>query len=274
MKPKGDRRRLVYVLLVAILVGTVVIPLSAARAACGEQNGQWVSVSGPNFGDGPQAIVAFAIDSRNPRRMFASNGPTVMRSQDGGCSWRESLVVAEETSFQRPVGEPPRVKSIAIPEGNGARVYLLLEEQVGPATRPHVMVSANGGNSWTVSDTALPPLGTPGLLRAAPSNPAVAYLTVDVAGASDALFATQDGGGSWQLRSRVPTGGLIDMKIDPLDAQNIWLGGATGLFHSTDGGLQFEAIPQFADAPAGPIDVFHGPKGPARLFVFSSAGPS
>lgn len=265
-------RRLTNLSVCAVLIATVLAPFGAARASCGSQEGFWRTVSGPNFKGGSQTITALGVDAQASNRMFVTNGAGVMRSEDRGCSWKEVYNLADEPTLQKPLAGSSTIKGIVIPERGGARMYLMVEEQAGPVSSPHVIVGSNGGNDWQLSDTGLAPAGVPRVLHAAPSNPSVAYLTVDVAGSGDLLYATTDGGATWQLRSRQDQSGVVDLEVDPQDANDLWVAGPGGLFHSTDGGTTSTAVSQFAATPMGPIDVFHSGKTPPRIMAFLSTG--
>ncbi len=252
-----------------IIAATIAAPFSAASAACGTRHGDWRTVAGPTFKSGPNTITDLAIDPRAPNRMFVINGESVMRSSDGGCSWREVLVVDEEDAFQRPVAGGAAIESVQVPERAAARAYLLVEESVGPVARPHVLTTNNGGDSWRLADTGLPPAGATDQLALAPSEPAAAYVVIDVAGAADLLFATEDGAATWQARGRLPAA-ANDLQVDPSNPNDLWLGAGDGLYHSTDGGGNWAAIDDFTAQSTGPVDVFHAGAGPARVMAFET----
>jgi hypothetical protein len=122
------------------------------------------------------------------------------------------------------------------------------------------------GGSWTTSDTGLPAQGAPRLLRTA-SDGRTAYLTVspDASGGSDdgttapvtglpggpatgLLYATEDGGATWSLRTgagALPTGGagLDALAVDAGNPTYVYALSAGTLLVSHDGGGTFAAAP-------------------------------
>ena len=267
------KRLAVGLLASLVLVAPFGLTSAAAAAACGTTSGNWTTIPAPAFPSGPAAMQAFTIDPRRPSRMFASNGDVLMRSLDGGCQWKK---VYEPETNALPAGTvEPAIEEIAVAESGGDRVYAMLSETVGPAQRPRVVRSTDGGDSWQPAEAGLPATGDPAFLRVAPSDPDVVYLAVAVQGVVELLFASDDGGLTWTLRNnfaRSIAAGVSDVKVDPQDPQDVWVGAADGLYHSTNGGRTFQAEPEFTATPIGPIDIFRA-GGPASLMVFDrSAG--
>jgi hypothetical protein len=195
-----------------------------------------------------------------------------MRSEDLGCAWKLIFDIATDPTIQKPVVGSSVIEGIVVPDRGAQRMYLVIEEQSGPTSTPHVLVGTNNGTDWRTGDAGLAPAGAPGVMRVAPNDPLTAYLSVDVAGSADLLYATTNGGDAWTLKSNAPTTGVLDIKIDPVNKNDLWIGGTAGLFHSTDGGTQFTPVPEFANQSTGPIDVFHSGGKPARIMAFLSAG--
>ncbi|HEX2294016.1 MAG TPA: hypothetical protein VHN37_01770 [Actinomycetota bacterium] len=223
---------------------------------------QWTAGEGP--------ITAYAVDPGNPERLLATNGASVMETTDGGCSWEQVFAVGLLPSLDVPVSSVNAVvELITIPQRNSDLVYLVVEEKVGPvASRPHVILSRDGGRTWRASDQGLPPLsGQAVALEAAPSAPGVAYLILREAGSgTDSLYATADGGQTWQQRSSGDTSSS-GMAVDPLDEENVWFFGIAGLFHSTDGGRS-RALENRLAPPIPHFDVHHVPGKLPRLMAY------
>ncbi|MDQ3940911.1 MAG: glycoside hydrolase, partial [Actinomycetota bacterium] len=122
-----------------------------------------------------------------------------------------------------------------------------------------------------VGDSGLPPLGSPEIVVAAPSSPNVVYLGVDLPsrpGTVDGLFASADGGVTWQARSQRLAGGIAGMTVDNLVPTELWAYGSSGLHHSTNGGTTFTPVDDFVGESAGPVDVFRLPGRPPRVLAF------
>ena len=260
--------------LVALMVAvSLLTPLAAARgaAACGVTSGSWTTLAGPRFPSGSQSITDLAIDARSPSRLFVTNGTSVMRSADGGCSWTHSFTLGDQSADGLTYNtDNSQILALVVPEAGG-RVLLSIAETVVNQTRPHVLVSFDAGRTWESGDTGLPPLGSPEGLVVASSSPDVAYLAVDLGGGTlDQLYASSDGGRTWQPRSQRLSGEFIGFEVDPLVPNELWAYG-NGLSHSTDGGATWTAVDEFVGTQTGPIDIFHAQGGDASLFVFIPA---
>ena len=273
------RRVLAGLLASLVLVAPFTIDAASAQDSCGVVSGDWTSVAAPSFPTGAKPLTAYAVHPLRPSLMFATNGTVVMRSNDGGCDWK---VVYEPEAAALPVDAPGEaaIKSIVVPESpaGATMVFLLLDEQVGPALRPRLLRSVDGGGSWQPADAGLPPAGSASLLRIAPSDPQKLYLAISADDEStpeprfpvEFLYGSDDGGTTWTLRSnfqRTVGAGVSDVKVDPANADEVWVGAATGLFHSSDGGRTYADVDEFAGEPAGPVDVFHR-EGPASVVAF------
>ena len=264
------KRPLVALLAVAIITAPLVVAPASAQGACGTQNGFWTSISAPRFKAGPQALVDHAVDARSPNHMYVTNGTAVMLTRDSGCTWDPVYVIGNAPAPDRPyTSSTAKITSIVVPEAVAGRVLLTVEETAIAATRPHVVVSSNRGASWQLGDSGLPPVGSPEVLVVAPSAANIAYLGIDLGGGTvDSLFASADGGLTWQPRAQRVAGGVTGLTVDPLVPSELWAHGPGGLSRSTDGGVTFAPVDEFVGESAGPLDIFHGPGTPARIFAF------
>jgi hypothetical protein len=261
------------IIVAVIVLATVALPYASAQTNCGSKTGLWTSIRGPRFDKGPATISGLDIDAQSPNRILVTNGALIERSTDRGCSWNSVLDVTSGADLPGRISGDAIVKTLASHESDGDLVFAAVEERVGPLSRPHVVVSEDGGRNWDYSDAGVPLAGVPKLLEAAPSRPGVAYLVVDVVGASDLLLGTGDGGGTWRAISRLPAAAL-DLAIDPVAADSLWLGAADGLYRSKNGGSDFTPIDDFTTEPTGPVDVFHHGGSPARILALSAVSGS
>src|SRR5688500_3130327 len=137
-------RRLINLLVTLCVAVVATAPFTAAAAVpCGSKNGYWTLVGGPGF-KGSQTITSLAVDPRAGDRVFTSNGRQVMRSTDYGCHWKPVFDTQQDASLEDPTGGDSVVKAIGMSERGSTPAYLLVEQHVGPTTRPHVFVGTNG----------------------------------------------------------------------------------------------------------------------------------
>ncbi|HYI44249.1 MAG TPA: vWA domain-containing protein [Actinomycetota bacterium] len=271
-------RATVALLSVAIVVGPFAATGYSAAPSCAaiEQKESWTVIAAPSFSQGPAAITAYAIDPQAADTIFATNGQTLMRTTDGGCKWTQVFSIELLPSLDKPVSAAnATIKKIAIPDGAekaGARsIYLAVEEAVGPAVRPHVVSSHDGGDNWTDSTEGLP-LVTGGViaLEAAPSIPKLAFLLVrdQPTGAADVVYASTNGGVSWEQRSQGNQGTANGLAINQRNADDVWFSGAE-LYHSTDGGRTREVI-GYAAPPVPMLDVSPMPNGSTQVLAYEA----
>ena len=273
--------------LACLTFGVVLGPFAAPEAAgapCGgvKAGPEWTTISAPEFPplDGPapgpaHSIAAFAVAPRLPDRIWVTNGDTVMRTDDGGCTWTEEFSLDLLPSLDIPVSEiNTTIRAVEVPEASGAQdeVHLLVDEQVGPVHRVHVVSSSDAGANWTARDSGLPPTsGAPIELVVAPSDADALYLLLQGSPATGAeVWATDNGGGTWELRGEAS--GANRVRVDPLNADELWFGGSA-LLHSVDGGRNSSEI-KYVSNPVGVIDVFHAPGAPSRIMAYQVEGQS
>jgi hypothetical protein len=175
--------------------------------------------------------VVAAVDPLVPSRLFLSDGTTMLRSTDGGCSWRSvftlnpSGVPTDASSDRQPWFDRSYViNSVAVVGGGAtAHVYLALTAGVGylvpvANTNPtYLAASDDGGTSWTVHEIAADgpagrvtstAYGSYGHLMASSSAPTTVYWDTvfysDVFAHSSedvTLMVSHDGGSTWQVVS-------------------------------------------------------------------------
>ncbi len=221
-------------------------------------------------------VTGYALDERRPERVLATNGNTVKLSTSHGCAWDDVLVLEASASGSVPLsGVTSTIVAVAhLPSGPALAA---VREGTGAASRPHVVRSGNGGSGgWAESSSGLPPQGSPRLLEPA-SDGRTAYLslspTTDASGGNGGtlptvpgvgsptgepaglLYATTDGGSSWELRTTagaLPSGasGFDALAVDAADP-NLLYGVAGGRFVvSRDGGRSLEVDPQLSGVTA------------------------
>ncbi|HWL65998.1 MAG TPA: hypothetical protein VNP73_08490, partial [Actinomycetota bacterium] len=266
-------RALLRATIVALTVAVLAGPFAAARGFAAppcpgvSTEGAWTTISAPDFPAGATAIASYAVDPNRPTVIFASNGTHVVRSSDGGCKWTAVFALELIPTLDRQVSSAnTSIKDIVIPEGKSS-VYLTLEEKVGPVVRPHIAVSDDSGVNWQLNNTGLTP-ASGGILSlvAAPSNARVMYLLLrsNPVGAENALYASTDGGATWEQRSEAADGSS-NLAVDPLAPDDLWLWGGR-LMESKDGGRTRAIHTETHNVSMA--DVSHTPGTPARVMGY------
>jgi photosystem II stability/assembly factor-like uncharacterized protein len=268
------QRVLVAVTSLAVLVAPFALGGSVAHALCGTPYGAWRVQGLPTFKEGPKRLAAYLVDPAAPNRILITNGTSVMRSTDSGCSYKHVFALPDTPNAEsQATAANSQILSIEIFESNRERVLLMIEEQGPQGARPHIVRTDDFGTTWSTGDVGLPLHGAPQALVVPPTEPALAYLAIDVGGGSiDLLFASTDGGATWTLRSNpaalTPSMGIDGLTVDPIVPSSLWAWGTGGLYHSTDGGASFPAVPEFVGSPVSTVDVFHAGAKKARIAAF------
>jgi hypothetical protein len=242
----------------------VVALADAPHLRCGVPlSGSWETIRVHSFRpvagmSSTDRVTSYTVDEQTGKDVAATNGKLVQVSSDHGCNWSDSLALTSAPSAAQPfVGSTATIVSLALLGSTKVAA-------VSDGTRTHIMRSTGG--AWTASDSGLPAVGTPKLLRAA-NDGRTLYLTLSptTAGGGDGgttglpvplpggggitqqtglLYASTDRGASWTLRttaSDLPTGGtgFTQLDIDPSNTNRLYglIGGRLAV--SQDGGASF-----------------------------------
>lgn len=271
----GRFRMTVGALLCLVVVGPLTPTASGADALpptrCTDRSavtrvGDWEAVRSPAFTTRPggrgQAVTAIAVHPSRPATRYATNGTSVERTDDGGCTWREVYalpdVPTEEDTLAVATSEVVELVAPLDPRAHDRLVLLLRDGNGGP----RVLVSVDGGvEPFRDRSEGLPPGGTPTDLLVAATNPEFLFLGVR------AVPGAQEPGGS-PLPVPVPTlpplPGLPGGPAAPVPTGGLWA--------SVDGGLTWEARldPDDLEGSTRAIDLLAGhPIAPNRLWAVS-----
>ncbi len=199
--------------------------------------GEWRS-----FGPKIQTVNSAAVDPANPDRIFLSCGNGIVRSLDGGATWR--MVTGWQVSD---------VFEIAVDPNDGNRLYA--------ATAWGPWRSTDGGDSWTFVDDGLAEHYTRSFALD-PRNPRRLVL-----GTAAGLHVSTDGADSWQRVAAVPAVNILRVRHGE-DRPTVWLIGTEGrgAWLSTDGGQQWQPTAP-ATATANVYAVAVDPTDARRLAV-------
>lgn len=257
---------------VCLVVGIAVGLTSAGAAGCSAMHstGRWTTIDQP-FGATSVDNIFLTVDPSGPGRYFAvqagSGADTLasqlMRSADGGCTWKPVLALkASDGQVHQVVA--PNTHAISAKQ----YVYVVLSGRSNGATGPvlpdSLAVSKDGGATWAIRtpgvvDAAnkVAPACTQGAvgnqrqLFVAPSAPNTAYLWCQSASFAGTLwgsfgypntgsrvldntsrwFVTHDAGASWSVGASqddtVPgsngSPAVLAAGVDPIDPQQLWV---------------------------------------------------
>lgn len=245
--------------LASIVTAGISVPARAAAgdAICQSDTGKvidrgdgWTSIAAPEFPSREtRAIVneatgdevdddvrELAVDPSDPRRIFVTDGTTVMRSVDGGCSWDEvfattDLLPADQAGMPSYVGYAIREMEIS---ADSKSVYLLLNAgPLGWGGEFRVVASKERGDAgtWQIGAPLVRLTQTGGVhLALSPNKQDVAYLTITgwertVNEYLTLVFKTADAGATWQLHSEtfVPADCCVQFVIETARPNSFWL---------------------------------------------------
>ena len=242
-------------------------PTRCADASAVVRLGDWEAIRPPAFravaGGRGQALTEIAVHPSRPQTRYASNGTTVERTDDGGCTWREVYalpeVPTEEDTLSAATSEVVELVTPTDPRAHDRLVLLLRDGNGGP----RVMTSVDGGvEPFRDRSEGLPLAGTPTDLMVAATNPEFLFLGVRAVPGED------DGGSG--LPVTVPT---LPPLPPPLGGGTSGPGGGAlsgGLWASVDGGLTWEQRLDTTDLEGSTraVDLVVGhPRSPNRLWV-------
>jgi hypothetical protein len=188
----------------------------------------------------PRRVNALAIGPNGT--LYAGNDLGLYRSHDGGASW---------TDLQ--LGGP--VFTLAVDERSGA-VYL--------GSFFGAYKSTDEGNAWI--DTGS---GLNGVVYSLALSQSVLY-----AGTANGVFKNIDGT-AWQSTTpysdwNVPLQSVISLSVNRNNANDVWAGTNSGLFHTTSGGAEWLTDPALWGAMVYTVAI--APSAPATIYAGTSWG--
>jgi hypothetical protein len=274
-----------------VLAATVLLGAPAGAAAAGSTTcpvevegsvGTWVRRAAPATPSGLERITAHAVDPQDGRRHLVTDGLSILRTADDGCTWEPTFTLPAEVTATLPASATTdRILDVVVhptaPErawaliGIGEEVADRLDSPgliVAPASRDRrdltatlVLTSDDGGQHWRPMRTPAVLPGAPIRLAPAPSAPDVAYLSIN-----GVVHVTHDGGDTWLARPtpvtsptapRPPWGVTpvaFDLAVHPLDADVVFAQDRDHAYRSDDGALTWTPLlPSIANAPTGPF---------------------
>jgi hypothetical protein len=233
---------------VAALIAVTGLPAAQAKTAvptpCASHHAYagWTEVDLPTFptwstNQATTTMTTWAADRGTPGRVFITDGLSVLRTTDFGCTWRTVYQVSLPPQWR---AGNPAIWSLVAPGGN----YVYLMEWLGDMG--FLLTSKDGGLTFTRAGANVPVVfpSAEGTVVASTKNPK-RVLLVNV----DPFFLerSDDGGASWTVAAG--SVGLLNtsngyVAFDPADANTlyVWPVGTVGLYRSTDAGASFTEI--------------------------------
>ena len=237
-------RRLLPAVLLAALPLLASTGGAGAAAACAgvQQRGEWTIIVKP-----PELtqIAAHAAGGSDGKVLLASDGRIVLRSEDGGCSWKQVFAV------EGPGADPlPRVAALRFPGGQAGTALMVLDG-VGRAAASRLFVSGDGGATWAQGGSGLPLTGRYGAPLTSAADARTVYLNVtlpeevadnDPLGQSGTLWASDDGGASFAQRGD-PSVALRDIDVSPRQPSLLFgVRADDTIVRSKDGGASWSVL--------------------------------
>jgi hypothetical protein len=243
------QQRRATVLLAAVLAASLAPVLGAigasatvcASGAISAGPHGWTEVAAPAFGTGGKQLTAYAVRADRAKELYATNGVAIARSRDSGCTWSDVYAVQATPSLTTPLSSATSTVTALYAPGRGTDVYAVAAD--GP--RVHILRSADGGTTWTVTGVGPVQAGTAAgsELLVPPAGPL--YLVTGKAGTTRLVYTSDDRGATWQL-SDLPAALLAaapdalprlnDLAVSPADPLRMFAATSVGLFGSSDGG--------------------------------------
>ena len=207
----SSRARPPWPLFAALAVAGLVLAI-ALRSGNGDGDQRSASGVTTNAARTGADFHSLAVD--NSGRLFAGGHEAVSVSADGGRTWR----------------------SVASLDNADAMGWGFTADAVFVSGHPGLSRSDNGGKTFTRSNAGLP--GTD--LHAFGAGTAALYGAAAGAG----VFASADGGQTWQVRSRDPAIALFGrIVVDPSNDEHVFASDArAGVLESTDGARTWRAL--------------------------------
>lgn len=185
-----------------------------------------------------------------PERIFATDGQTLRRTDDGGCTWQTVTLPPASVAGVSALPEAATLTDLAAPSSSTSAdyVYVAADETVTQAlpvslpSQPVVFASSNGGKNWTASGSGLPNIGSVSELAASDAQPRNLYALVTGAGSNSGIYVSNDAGSTWARRSTDTT--VSQLRVSPGVVNQIYgIRDGDGLVLSTDGGATFKPLP-------------------------------
>ena len=188
------------------------VPTDSGVLLRNPESGSW-----KRLGPAIQMISSATVDPSNPQVIFFACGNGIVRSTDGGTTWRMVTGWRESDALQ-----------IAIDPQNGDLVYA--------ATAWGVTVSRDGGDSWESANNGLPEYFSKGIVIDQRDTSRLLLAT------TTGLFESTDRARTWQRIDSFPTVAALRLRRSQSNP-DLWIAGTEGqgVWISSDDGNTWQA---------------------------------
>jgi photosystem II stability/assembly factor-like uncharacterized protein len=273
--------------MVSFLLKRAVLVLATLLAAlpASAQSPRWQPI-GPYGG----TIATLVVDPLHPKTLYAAGDfPAVVKSTDGGASWRvlpgspDGGVVALDPAHPATLFAAYRASGLARSVDGGAhwqslggRLPLLHVKAlaVDPARPSRVYLGSQGGGMWRSDNGGLSwHAASQGLVAGERSSITALLPLRQPAGTalagtfSAALFRTANGGASWTAVSGLPTSKVLALAAAPSDPRTLYVSLPAGVFRSADGGVTWTSAGRPAPFSTPIVALAVDPRAPATVYA-------
>lgn len=164
-------------------------------------------------------VLDIAVDPIHSNILYSAAG-AIRKSTDGGQTWK-TVFAPRQLKTHRTIPLDFSVTRIAIAPTHPESIYAIAH--YNPDGETAIYKSTNGGNTWQVTGggSNLPPSccgDSQDALVVDPGNPQTLYAAV-----GDNVFATTDGGASWQPGANgLPANRVTSLAVDPKRSGTIY----------------------------------------------------
>ena len=171
-------------------------------------------------------MSAITVDPRDPQTVYAGTDGGLIKSLDGGQSWRVVNTAMGSHGRDRGIGQ---VSSLVVDPLDSQTVY-------ATAHCAGFFRSSDGGRSWRAANAVRNPQCQDTSLALATRAPQTIYSVYGWRG----VFKSSDGGVRWHAANTgLSLTTVSSLAVDPNRPQTVYAStGQLGLFKSSDGGAQ------------------------------------
>ena len=177
-------------------------------------------------------VTAVAVDSRHPHTVYAGTDAGVIKSLDGGRSWRLVNAAMGSHGRDRWYGQV----SALVVDPRDSRIVYATTRWTG------LFKSTDGGSRWSPANAGLEPKHP--WAYALALDPRVSQ-SIYAADSARGVFKSLDGGAHWRATNTgLSLSTVFSLAVDPQRPETVYAGtSGLGLFKSSNGGLHWQSLP-------------------------------